>query len=81
MNKKELSLLLEQTLENDEVLGLFWDFKSALMKRLDVDTNYAVRVPVSNYVLDYNASFDRGIKDALIDDIVTSYEDNGLLDS
>lgn len=66
MTKRELSILLEEALSSDEVLGLFWDFKSALMNRLDVDTNYAVRVSVSNHVLDYNASFDRGIKDALV---------------
>lgn len=80
MTKKELSFILEQALENDDVLGLFWNFKSALMKKLDVDTNYAVRAPVHNHVLDYNMGFDRGIKDAIIDDIIDSYKEEGLLD-
>jgi hypothetical protein len=80
MNKRELSLLLEEALSSDKVLGLFWEFKSALMNRLDVDTNYSVRAPVNNYVLDYNTGFDRGIKDAIIDDIIESYEDEGLLE-
>ena len=81
MNKRELSLLLEEALSSDKVLGLFWEFKSALMNKLDVDTNYSVRAPVNNYVLDYNTGFDRGIKDAIIDDIIESYEDEGLLES
>lgn len=81
MKKRELSLLLEEALSSDKVLGLFWDFKSALMAKLDVDTNYSVRAPVNNYVLDYNTGFDRGVKDAIISDIVESYEDEGLLES
>ncbi len=80
MTKCELSLLLEEALSSDKILGLFWNFKSALMNRLDVDTNYAVRAPVNNYVLDYNMSFDRGIKDAIINDIIESYDNENLLE-
>lgn len=81
MTKKELSLLVERVLESDKALGLLWDFKQEVVSQLDVDMNYALRAPVSNYILDYNATFDRGIKDAIVSDICDSYEEAGLLDS